>query len=406
VQAATSSNCSPTRIRCVDVVAGATREYTTIQAAADAASAGDTILVFDGSYVGFQITKSGTSSQPIVVRANGSGAVIDRSGPTGDGVRFQDVSYVRLEGFQIRDVSDRCVAARGATPDAPMHGNVVRGVTCTRSGTEGFYLSEWADGLVEDCNISTTGQVTSSLAHGIYLANAGSKNSTIRRTSVSGVTGSGAEGMHFNADVSVGGDGIISGLLIEENIISSGSNGFSMDGVRNSVIRNNLIYGTTRHAMRAYMIDAAAGPANLVIVNNTFIGSSAGWAIKITEESGGHDIFNNILLGGVGSLAVANTSFTSDYNVVNNAFSLDGETTVITLSAWRGRGLGLDAHSIQATAAQLFVNAGAGDYHLSATSPAIDAGKASLGGVSAPSTDLGRTARPKGLAFDIGAYEK
>jgi hypothetical protein len=50
--------------------------------------------------------------------------------------------------------------------------------------------------------------------------------------------------------------------------------------------------------------------------------------------------------------------------------------------------------------APLFVGAGAGDFHLTAASPAVDHGKA-----TAATTDLDGNARPQGSAFDIGAYE-
>lgn len=43
-----------------------------------------------------------------------------------------------------------------------------------------------------------------------------------------------------------------------------------------------------------------------------------------------------------------------------------------------------------------------GDYHLQAGSPALDAGTST----GAPSLDLAGTARPQGIAFDIGAYEQ
>jgi hypothetical protein len=398
------SDCSASHVRCVDDDGGGA-EYGTIQSAVSAANAGDTVLVFDGSYAGFEVTRSGTAGQPIVIRARGGGAVIDRSGPTGDGARFQNVSYVRIEGFQVRDVSARCVAARGATPTSPMHGNVVRGITCTRSGTEGFYLSEFADGLVEGNDVSATGRVESNRAHGMYLANAGTDNTTVRGNTIHAITGSDAQAMHFNGDASVGGDGIISGMVVENNVIFAAStNGFNMDGVRNSVFRNNLVYDVGRHALRGYAIDGSGGPSGLHVVNNTLVAGSGNWAIKLTEDAGGHVIFNNILLGGAGSIVVGSSSLQSDYNVVTNAFSLDEEGSVISLSQWRAAGLG--THSFQATAGALFVNAGAGDLRLSATSPAIDAGAASLGGVSAPATDLVGASRPKGGGFDVGAYEE
>ncbi len=48
-----------------------------------------------------------------------------------------------------------------------------------------------------------------------------------------------------------------------------------------------------------------------------------------------------------------------------------------------------------------FVNASAGDFHLLATSPAIDKGTA----VDAPSVDFDSVMRPRGGQYDIGAYE-
>jgi hypothetical protein len=44
---------------------------------------------------------------------------------------------------------------------------------------------------------------------------------------------------------------------------------------------------------------------------------------------------------------------------------------------------------------------GSGDYHLTATSPAIDAGTNS----GAPTTDIDGVLRPQGKAWDIGLYE-
>ncbi len=46
-----------------------------------------------------------------------------------------------------------------------------------------------------------------------------------------------------------------------------------------------------------------------------------------------------------------------------------------------------------------------GNYHLTATSPAVDLGVPNLGGVNAPATDIDDQARPAGAAFDSGADE-
>jgi hypothetical protein len=49
----------------------------------------------------------------------------------------------------------------------------------------------------------------------------------------------------------------------------------------------------------------------------------------------------------------------------------------------------------------LVINVAANDYHLQATSPAIDKGV----NTNAPTTDFDGTARPQGPGFDVGAYE-
>jgi VCBS repeat-containing protein len=83
-----------------------------------------------------------------------------------------------------------------------------------------------------------------------------------------------------------------------------------------------------------------------------------------------------------------------------NRMTTNGATTILTLPQWQA--LGYDQHSLVATPAQLFVNAPGFDFHLSATSPAVDAGTSSF----APAVDLEGNARPSGAAVDIGAFER
>ena len=395
-----SLNCLLTNVRCV----GLNQEYPTIQAASSAAVAGDTVLVMDGNYAGFVVNNSGTPSNPITFKGDGGNVVINSESTSGDGISLSDASNVVIDGFKIQDVSGRCIAAHGATPADPMTNVTIQNVTCRRSGLDGFYVSELNNSLIQKNYISATGLNDSPgglAAHGIYLANSGSKNTTIRNnTIIRDSTYPDYSGcLHINGDLSVGGDGIISGLIIEANkFISCYHNGISMDGVQNSVFRNNLVYGGGRHSLRGYQIDGAQGPKNLQIYNNAFIvpGGIDGWAIKLTEDSGGHTIFNNILLNegsSGGSLCIANNSLFSNNNLTVNRMSRDGENTVISLATWKSQ-TGQDANSTTSSSAALFVSPSGGDYHLKNGAPAIDAGRASLNSVAAASTDLeGRLVR-------------
>jgi nitrous oxidase accessory protein NosD len=325
------------------------------------ARAGDVVSVAAGSYTGFQLTTSGSSGKQIVFRANGTVNISQAS--TGYGIYINNASYVTVEGFSVSGTSSKGIAARGATPTSPMHGVQILRNTVTNTKEEGLYVSELESSLVEGNTVTNvgTGGVTET-GHGIYLANAGSDNTVIRGNTFSAPNNSWGEAMHINGDESTGGDGIISGLLIENNRILGGfNNGMSLDGVQNSVIRNNIIVDTHHHGIRGYQIDGSGGPSGLVIVNNT-IRAPDGNAVKTSEDSGSSVVFNNILYGG------------------------DGATD-----------FGMSA----STGANLTTFAANSDY--SPTTAAIGTGLASLAGKSAPTTDANGKSRHS--PPDIGAVE-
>src|SRR5690349_10442854 len=112
-------DCALPDVLCVDDTPGPTQELASLQEAAAAVAPGQTVVVFDGTYEGFQVDASGTADKPIVFFANGD-VHIGSPAPTGDGIRLQNASHVRIVGFRIADMPQRCIAARGATPDAPM----------------------------------------------------------------------------------------------------------------------------------------------------------------------------------------------------------------------------------------------------------------------------------------------
>jgi parallel beta-helix repeat protein len=379
---------------------GAGQTYSTIQAAVNSAQAGDTVLVMDGSYSGFSVSRSGTASKRLVIRAANSAALISQPNSSGEGITISNASYVTIEGFTVTGMSGYGLATHNAVPTSPMHGLTIRNNTVRDSGSTNIYLSEVADSLIEG-NVASG----SKASHGIYLANGGSDNTTLRANRC---YSNAKNGIHFNGDISVGGDGLHSGLLIDSNVVYSNTgNGLDMDGVQDSTIQNNLIYGNGRNAVRAFLVDSAAGPKNLRIVNNTLaVPAGGGWAVKLTEDGGGHVVFNNILWaesGASGSLAVANTSFASDFNITVDRFSVDGDTSTISLAAMKSTGH--DSSSALSSASALFVNAASADYRLKSASPALNAGRPSLNGVSAPAIDILGVSRPLPAAPDAGAYE-
>jgi parallel beta-helix repeat protein len=223
----------------------------------------------------------------------------------------------------------------------------------------------------------------------------------------------------MNGDLSQGGDGIISNAILSGNRIYNnampnstfptlgGGSGINMDGVQNSRIENNLVYGNHASGISLYMIDGAQGSKNNVVVNNTVYEPSDGrWALNIQSGSTGNTTLNNILIsdhsfrGAIDISTDSMSGFASDYNVVISRFTQDGGDTVQTLAEWQ-TSTGQDAHSVIGNAANLFVNAAGSDYHLITTSPAKNAGTS----LEAPPADFDGLPRKAGAAFDIGAYE-
>ena len=378
-----------------DAAAGSiTSPWRTLQKAANTVRAGDLVVVRAGHYAGLYLTTSGTATDPITFRAD-PGAIVDAQNPTTpDGINLEGASYVVIENFTvtgvpragIRSVTNQHVTIRGNTGDL--------------NGRWGI-LTGFSDDLLIENNTMSRSQAE----HGIYVGNSGDRP-VIRRNHV---WGNNANGIHMNGDLSQGGDGIISEAVVEGNIIHdngvAGGSGINCDGVQSSIIRNNLLYNNHASGISLYQIDGGQASRDNQVLNNTIIeASDARWAINIQNASTGNVVRNNILYNlhsFRGSIDISSDSlpgFVSDSNVLMDRLSIDG--TRITLAAWRST-TGQDTHSIIATPAALFVDVAGNDYHLSATSPARDAG-ATIANVT---DDLEGAPRPQGSAFDIGAYE-
>jgi len=414
VAAVIAQGCITPPLTCTDpivlCVGGPQSEYATIQAAITAANpaAGKTVLVFDGNYAGFQVpsNRSGTAQAPFTVKAQSGNANITSaaSGSDGDGIWISNANNVVVDGFRIDNMPGHGIGCHNATSASPMIGVTIRNNTVTNSGISNIYCSNAAQSLIE-YNVATGAKAE----HGIYLANGGADNTTIRGNVLSGNF---RNGLHLNGDISVGGDGLHTGIVIEGNtIFGNTDNAMDLDGVYDSTIRNNLIYGNGHHGIRVFQIDASAGAGNLRIVNNTIVipnPSNGGAPIKLTQDVGGHTIFNNILinLGTSGTIVTGNTNFKSDFNVVvNSGFSINGGSTLLNFTQWKALAGGYDANSVVSDVNALFVSPGTNDFRLKSGSPAANTGVGTFNGITAPATDIVNVPRPQGAAVDRGAYE-
>lgn len=375
--------------------------FQTIQRASNVVNAGDSVVILAGTYSGFYHTKSGTSSAPIVFHAQPGVIINAPNATTNDGINLESANYIIIEGFKVYGL-----------PRAGIRSVLNTGVIIRNNIADSCVKWGILTGFSENILIENNSCSRSVQEHGIYFSNS-ADNPIIRNNTCFGNSGC---GIHMNADLSMGGDGIISNALVENNIIynngGSGGSGINCDGVQNSRIQNNLLFNNQASGISLYKIDAAQGAKNNVVVNNTILQPSNGrWALNISDGSTGNIVFNNIFYsdhafrGSITIDAASLTGFHSNHNIQTNRMSIDGGNTVLTLAQWRSSTQS-DSNSVISTPAVLFVNAAAGDYHLLNASPAIDLGRMSYYSKTSPLNDLELILRPQGNYPDAGCYEK
>jgi MYXO-CTERM domain-containing protein len=368
--------------------------WQTLQRAADAVTAGDTVVIHAGTYVGFRVGARGTPTAPIRFVGDGDARIAGGAKADSDAVHIEGGAWIRIEGLHVSG------AARAGISALDCDHITVRGNRVDANGRWGVFSAFCDDLLVEYNEISR-----SATEHGVYASNSADRP-VIRRNTI---WGNGMCGVHLNGDISFGGDGVISGAVVEDNVIRDnglrGGSAINGDGVTGALIRNNILAGNHASGISLYRIDGGAPSTGNRVINNTVrMPSDARWAINLQDGSSNNVLRNNVLLhdspirGAIDVCATCVAGLISDHNAVVGRF-LIGDAA-IDLAGWRAR-TGADASSFVATAAELFTNPAAGDLSLRAGSPAIDQGVAD----GAPTHDQNGVARPQGAAFDIGALE-
>ncbi|MBE0572774.1 MAG: right-handed parallel beta-helix repeat-containing protein [Ignavibacteriaceae bacterium] len=373
--------------------------FATLQYAADMISAEDSVLVLEGTYVGFDIRINASQTSPIVFKAIENNVVIDQpNSETPDGINIENASWIVIDGFEILD-----------QPRAGIRAAVSDFITIKNNYCHNNYRWGIFTGFTDDILIENNSCSFSEDEHGIYVSNS-SDRPIIRNNHSFNNNGC---GIHMNGDISMGGDGIISNAVVEGNIIHDngygGGSAINMDGVQNSEIFNNLVYNNHATGIAMYQIDGGDASKNNKVYNNTIIQPSDGrWNILVTDGSTGNTLYNNILIshhsfrGSISIDAASITGFTSDYNILVNRLSNDDGNSNMTLSQWQS--LGYDLHSMIADPEnQIFVDHTNSNFHLLQNAQAVDAGTNLV--LPTVSEDLDYVSRPQGTGFDIGAYE-
>lgn len=371
--------------------------WKTLQHAADQVTAGDDVVIRSGTYAGFRSASAGMAGAPISFRAEtGAAAVVNSPGPSaehGSNIEIEGHDWWIIEGLEITGATLAGVDVREAAHVT------VRRCWCHHNGRWGIFtgFADWFTAEENECSYSGA-------EHGIYASNSGDYN-VIRRNACHH---NHACGVQLNADPSMGGDGIMSQAVIEDNVVygngEAGGAAINLASVRDSLIANNLIYGNSSGGIAGWDDDQGGewGCKNNKIFNNTVhMPASARWALNLVNGSTGNAVKNNILIheGAKGGLETDSSSLAgteSDYNIMARA-SVDDSG--MSLSEWQ-TAYSQDIHSTVQTAAATFSDPGF-DYQLRETSFARDHGVA----LPEVTDDLAGNPRPVGPAPDLGCYE-
>lgn len=340
------------------------RPWATLQSAADRAGAGDTVIVLPGTYVGFNVVKSGRPGRPITFSAR-PGVLIDiaAAGTHRSRINIENASHLVIEGFEIVGTNNQTNSKEGIRIMGPVDGSaghiVIRRNHIHHNGDRNILT-----GFVSHLTIENNVTHHAAQEHGIYVSN--SADTHVIRGNL--VYSNSRSGIQINADASLGGDGVITDAVIEDNILYDnggggivdlgngpvrelgGGSAINLDGVQSSVIRNNILHDNHASGISLYRIDGGEPSHDNVVIDNVIINAADGrWALNIQDGSSGNTALRNVLgtrnpeSGAIRIDSGSLVDFESDRNLLEDRFNID--EVVLGFAAWR-RATGNDRHSL------------------------------------------------------------
>ena len=361
-------------------------DYPTIQAAVDAAADGDSVLVAGGTYTESLIVEKSIAIG-CDVNANPDPCIIDVSGMVvvgitfrGEGTKGSLLSDFTIKGGNGDDYGGGISCENGAAPtisDCIIVGNTARlfggGLSCYNSSP-----------IIAGCTI--TNNMAGYYGGGIYCYN--SSPIIAGCTITNNMAGYYGGGIYLEANSSPE----ISNCMITGNSTALCGGGIacaiaSSPLITNSTVADNLVNGETFDGITysqgggIYMY----GSCMPTITNSVFWNNVAIQGPEIYMES------ESILKIGYSDIKGGKDNVSGD---MPTSTSISAASTTNSILDWSDTNKNSDPR---------FVDAKAGDYHLAADSPCIEAGTNVV--VDPESSDFEGDPRILGLIVDIGADE-
>ncbi|MBI5632334.1 MAG: CxxxxCH/CxxCH domain-containing protein [Nitrospirae bacterium] len=400
-------------------------DYTTIQAAVNAISSGQTVLVSSGTYAERVIYDGNDNNKTVRSVCGPDDTVINASGAITYGVEVTGSTGSVVDGFGIANgtigvyLHHSSANTNVTIENCKVHDNSGGGIysgdhsSITVNNSEifsnmagtgaGMYLMEGAssinDTLIRDNHASMNG---GGVGTGLW------NNTTFTNTTIKNNLADGSGGGF--AQTSDSSTATFYGAAIIGNTATAGSGGGlyiqGESGAYGVSLYNTIVSDNEAASGGGIWQDGNLTALNCTVANNRATGAAGGGAIY-ANTGGSVTIRNSILWNNValsvGSRHIAYLSSSTPTIISDTILNNDGSTDFnrFPYIVVQDGGSLPTISGFVSGADPFFVDAANGDYHIQSTSEAVDHADAAY----APSVDMDGDSRPQGEAADIGADE-